>query len=404
MIKLTHPSYQLSDSQILHAERSIERLLSRRDLGFFDLPNRRKNWEQAAAHGAELKKKYRKLVILGIGGSSLGGLALQECLQLKQIEFFENVDAKDFWDRLNALENLQTIHWVVISKSGKTIETLTQVNFINEFLKAKGIDFSKVSTVVTETSLNPLNQWANKNKVPLLEIPADVGGRFSVLTPVGLLPGAFGGVEIEEVRLGAERVLKDLKLVALLVAFYLESFKREKWISVFWPYSNRMRYFGKWLEQLWAESLGKKQNRLGLPAPRVSTPISLVGANDQHSVLQQIVEGSSDKFVSFFRVGESETTGPKLIESLFAEERSVESKSMGELFAAEATATRQALEAAGIPSLSLELSKLDARTVGFLFMLFELVVGGIGEACDINAFDQPGVELGKRLAKEILLK
>jgi len=403
LIKLTNFTHEPSKAFFGEAQTALNKLLHRKDLGFFDLPKRQEIWNQSAGRAQELKKSYKTLAILGIGGSSLGGLAIKESLGLDGLEFFENVDSRDFWKRLNSLSVDQT-HWVIVSKSGKTVETLTQANFVSQFLKEKGLDLTQRATVISEIKSNPLTNWARKNNVQILQIPEDVGGRFSVLSPVGLLPAGFGGVDLHQLKEGAQDALHDTELVARLSAFYLASFSEEKWISVFWAYCNNLRYFGLWIEQLWAESLGKKHDIHKRQAPRASTPISLIGANDQHSVLQQIAEGAKDKFVSFLRVKESETYGPKLAENLFEGEGFVVGKSMGELLAAEATATQRALQEANVPSLSLEIDALDARHLGFLFMLFELVVGTMGEALNINAFDQPGVELGKRLAKEILLK
>ncbi len=408
MIKLLHSTEASTKAQNARADAAVAKLLARNDLGFFQITERSENWQASQARGQELRLKYKKLVILGIGGSSLGGIALQEGLNLEGLFFFENVDAHDFWQRLEKLSSPNVpwtdIHWVIVSKSGKTVETLTQTNFVNEFLQGKNLTLATQATVISELKSNPLTDWARSHKVPILEIPEDVGGRFSVLTPVGLLPLAFCGVDLNDVRAGARESLKNTDLVSRLTAQYLDSFENEKWISIFWSYCNRLKYFGLWIEQLWAESLGKKHDRSMEPAPRASTPISLVGANDQHSVLQQVAEGAKDKFVTFVRVRESENYGPKLKSNLFKGEDFVMGKNMGELLAAEAEATQKALYEAGVPSLSLEVDAINSVSMGALFMLFELVVGALGEAHNINAFDQPGVELGKRLAKNILLK
>jgi glucose-6-phosphate isomerase len=403
-LKVVHFTQSLTKDELTSAKNAVAALLKRQDLGFWQLPAREKVWKSSQERGEEVRRHFKKLNVLGIGGSSLGGITIRESLNLNNLEFFENVDAKDFWDQVHAIKDFEDIHWAIISKSGKTVETLTQANFIHELLKSKGLSLAQNATVISETRANPLSNWAEANKVPVLGVPEDVGGRFSVLSPVGLFPAAFGGADLEQMRLGAASIVENPGLSVQLTAHFLKSFSDEKWITVLWPYCNRLKSFGLWYEQLWAESLGKKLNRKGGAAPRASTPISLVGACDQHSVLQQISEGAKDKFVTFLRVAESENAGPRLKENLFEGEDFVIGKTMGQLLAAEATATREALEVAGVPSLSLEIGMLDAGTLGALFMLMEIVVGSIGEAHDINAFDQPGVELGKRLAKEILLK
>ena len=156
------------------------------------------------------------------------------------------------------------------------------------------------------------------------------------------------------------------------------------------------------MQQLWAESLAKKNDRLGKSAPRASTPIPLIGSRDQHSVLQQISEGHRDKFIWFIRVSESEDFGPNLENDIFGADVKYENKNLGRVFAALAVSTAQGLKQVGVNSLTLRLGRLHEKEVGALFMIFQVVVAALGEHLNINAFDQPGVELGKRLAKDIL--
>jgi glucose-6-phosphate isomerase len=404
MIELIHSTEKTDAALLIQTKRAFQTFMKREDIGFHRLPEMRALWEASEARATLLKTNCSRMAVLGIGGSSLGGLALTEALRKKNVSFFENVDSKDFWETLRAWPEVESTHWVIVSKSGKTVETLTQASFLAQHLKSKNIDLSKNCTVITEFQSSPLLDWAKLNDVPTLEVPLNVGGRFSVLCPVGLVPAAFSGVNLESLRKGALWSLKQDELIAELSAKAIQSFNNDKWITVFWAYCSQLRSFGLWIEQLWAESLAKKTDRLGQVAHRVSTPISLIGANDQHSVLQQVSEGHLDKFVWFMRVKESETFGPRLEHSLFKNQDEMLGKSMGELLAAEAHATRSALEASGVHSLTLELNRLDDQTVGALFMLYELVTATIGEALNINAFDQPGVELGKRLARDILSK
>ncbi len=156
------------------------------------------------------------------------------------------------------------------------------------------------------------------------------------------------------------------------------------------------------MQQLWAESLAKKTTRENKPAPRASTPIPLIGSRDQHSVLQQIAEGHRDKFIWFIRVSEGEDYGAILKKDIFGADVNYENKNLGRVFAALAVSTTQGLKQVGVNSLTLRLGRLQEKEVGALFMIFQVVVAALGECMDINAFDQPGVELGKRLAKEIL--
>lgn len=391
------------------ALQSLKALKNREDLGFLHLPHQKELWDSAEARARELRKHCDSMVVLGMGGSALGGRALTHALKKwnnsHAVEFIDNVDADRFWRWLRSRPKLEETHWVIISKSGNTIETLTMAEFIDQHLRQSG--FKKLSanaTVITENEDNPLSRWARRESVVSLEIPKTVGGRYSVLSPVGTLPAAFYGLDLEKLREGAAWALQpeQEELIARLTAQSLMSFERSEWITLFWSYSEGLREFGFWVQQLWAESLGKAKNRAGDSAPRVSTPIPAVGSSDQHSILQQVMEGTPDKFIWFFRVQQSENGSPALEKNLFDCQGLMAGKSMGQLFGAMADATRKALESRGVQSLTLMADQLDERSMGALFMLLELVVGSIGEALNINAFDQPGVELGKKLAREAL--
>lgn len=391
---------------------AVAALKARQDLGFFRLPERSDLWTTSETRGREVKKNAHTLAVLGMGGSSLGGRAMLQALKkwsgTHHVEFIDNVDSDRFWKWLKSQKDLQGIHWVIVSKSGNTVETLTMAEFIDQHLVKTGHKkLSASATVISEIEDNPLMRWARKEGVPALEIPKDVGGRFSVLTPVGLLPAAFYGLDLTQMREGAAWALQQDELISRLVAQSLASFDRKEWITLFWAYSDGLRDFGLWTQQLWAESLGKRTDRKGGRAPRASTPMPAVGSSDQHSILQQVMEGERDKFVWFLRVKQSEdremaNPTATLERNLYDCQQLIQGKTMGQLFGAMATATREAMTREGIQNLTLTTEKLDERSIGALFMLFELVVGGIGEALDINAFDQPGVELGKRLARDIL--
>ncbi|MEQ1878741.1 MAG: glucose-6-phosphate isomerase, partial [Bdellovibrionia bacterium] len=373
MIKLTHTTLN-SESEMSRATAALGMLRARRDLGFLKLPERGELWLSCQARA---KATGKKLVVLGIGGSSLGGRALMDSGAITDVEFFENVDGRDFSDRLERIADIENVHWAVISKSGQTIETLGQTSFVVQKLESTGVNWKNKFTVVTEKKSNPLHDWAKANGIPVLEVPVDVGGRFSVLSPVGMFPAAVAGFDLEQIKSGASWALKQDSLIANLVAQSLASWKRDEWVTLFWAYSNRLWTTGLWMQQLWAESLAKKNDRQGKPAPRASTPIPLIGANDQHSVLQQVAEGARDKFIWFMRVKDSETAGPVLKKSLFSTQAYLESKTLGSLLAAEAQATAKALQQNQVQSLTLEIERLDAQTMGALFMLIELVVGSL---------------------------
>ncbi|MCX7979190.1 MAG: glucose-6-phosphate isomerase, partial [Bdellovibrionaceae bacterium] len=245
---------------------------------------------------------------------------------------------------------------------------------------------------------------SRSHSIPTLPVPFDVGGRFSVLSPVGMFLAAWSGLDLDKFRRGAEGALTNKITVTEFTAQVLASFSRSEWITLFWFYCSELYSLGLWLQQLWAESLAKATDRRGAPAPRVSTPMCAIGASDQHSILQQVMEGARDKFVVFLRVSEAESEFRKLNAPIFSETQNLRGRGMGGLLAAEAEATEEALSHSGVSTLVLRTKVLDEQTLGYLFMFFELVVGALGEALDINAFDQPGVELGKRLAKQKMAK
>lgn len=407
MWQLTH-STKTDDSKNLElARKSVAALKARKDLGFLRLTERSDLWTTSENRAREIRKSSHRLAILGMGGSSLGGRAMIQALHkwnsTHEIDFLDNVDADRFWKWLKNRKDIQETHFVIVSKSGNTIETLTMAEFADQHLRASGHKkLSASATVISEFEDNPLMRWARKEGVGALEIPKDVGGRFSVLSPVGLLPAAYYGLDLSQIREGAAWALTQDELIARLTAQTLASFDRKEWITQFWAYSDGLRDFGLWTQQLWAESLGKAKDRQGNAAPRASTPMAATGSSDQHSILQQVMEGARDKFLWFFRVNESENDKQTIDKTLFDCQTIMHGKSMGQLFGAMATATRDALEKEGVQSLTLSTEKLDEKSIGALFMILELVVGALGEAMDINAFDQPGVELGKKLARGIL--
>lgn len=399
MWELSHCHLELSDQERKSARQALDQLLARQDLGFLKLHERDALWQQAAARAEEIAAQADDLVVLGIGGSNLGLKVFAEAFRFKntkkRIHFIDNVDSYWFHQQLEELLQKPRVHWLLVSKSGNTVETIFQANFIHERLAERGDSMFKSTTVVSEMIENPLSNWAKQNAIVHLELPRDVGGRFSVFTPVGTVGAHFLGCSLEEFREGLKAAFQNRQLLETLIGLSLKSFNNEKWLTVFWSYSNQLREFGKWTEQLWAESLAKRGTRAGGRAPRVSTPLPYVGAIDQHSVLQQIAEGARDKWIYFFRVGSAEAPGPRLKQDQFRHAIDFSGKSMGELIKAQVEATVDALHEQGVQSAGLKVEKIDERSLACLMMTMMIVVGALGEALDINAFDQPGVEAGK---------
>jgi glucose-6-phosphate isomerase len=404
MERILNSKNTVTEAEIQKSNEALQKVLSRKDLGFFQVPERAQLWSEVDKRAAELRSHADDLVIVGIGGSSLGPKALYEIFKepksQKRLHFCDNVDALAFEKMWNGIANFERTTWVFISKSGSTIETLVAADMILQRYEKQKWNFQ--ATVVSEMKSNPLTDWAKENKVPCLEIPLDVGGRFSVLTAVGMLPMAFLGVSTSEFREGAHEAVQNLKLQSELMAHFYQSFQRNEWITFFWFYTSSYENFGRWVQQLWAESLGKAQDRKGQKAPRASTPMYGIGSSDQHSVLQQLMEGAKDKLIVFYRFANIEKAGEAIALSHFPSQSFFNGHKMGQLIAAQAQGTQQALNEQNVSTMCIQVDDMNAKSVGFQMMSWQLVVAGLGELMDINAFDQPGVELGKRLAKTIL--
>ncbi len=346
----------------------------------------------------EVRKDFDQLVVLGIGGSSLGAKAIVDAFDCSEkVLFFENLDSFAFDRRLSRLKKLQRIHWVAISKSGTTIETLTQLQFIDQHYKDNNLNLAAQMTVVTEMKPSPLFDFAKENNISILEIPLDVGGRFSVLTAVGLFPAVFAGLNADDFIEGAKEALLHKEQLEEFCAQMLMSFDNKEWITVFWSYSESLKTFAHWFQQLWAESLAKKVTLDSKPAPRVSSPMVMLGSNDQHSMLQQVMDGARDKFIIFLSSEREETSGSKLKNVLFPNYTFLQNKSMGLVYEAQCIGTQKALKEQGVHSATLRLTKFDEKELGAMFFFFEVAVAMLGKIHNIDTYNQPGVELSKKL-------
>jgi glucose-6-phosphate isomerase len=407
---ITFNSYHhKTDAELLKLNlNALNSVLKDKSLGFHQLPDRPNLWTTCENAAKKLRQNYSTMVVLGIGGSSLGGRVIKEALKGKtdrQVIFWDNVDPLTIDAQLETMAGkLKSVCWALISKSGNTIETLTQGDYVNQFYKSHNLKWTDHCIVVTEPKNSPLADFADTHGIPRLEVPLDVGGRFSVLTPVGMLPAAFMGLNVQQICQGAKSAINYPEAIAELAAQAEQSFSRQEWITVFWSYSDSIKEFGFWIQQRWAESLAKAENREGSVAPRASTPLPCVGPTDQHSILQQIADGAKDKFVIFLRHVGSENAGCIISESLFSCGNLMLHKKLGELLKAEAQATQMGLTQKQVSNLTMMIPTISEQELGFLFMYFELLVATIGERLDINTFNQPGVELGKLIAKDLLSK
>jgi glucose-6-phosphate isomerase len=399
--------------------------LRRRDageLGFLALPGDAALHKQTTDFAASVKGKFDDVIVLGIGGSALGPIALRTALLAPQWNALTKEERKDE-PRMHVLDNVdpRTIHallerldlerslFVVTSKSGGTAETMSQYLVIRDRLNTKTKDAKSHIVFVTDPTKGALRDIANSEKIPALDIPAAVGGRFSVLTPVGVLPAALLGMDTAQLLAGAHDIAERCKgddlaknpagVFAMLQ--YLADTKLGRHIQVLMPYSDPLRDIADWFVQLWAESLGKHREKGD--AGFGPTPMGALGATDQHSKVQLFMEGPGDKTVTFISVADVPTdiTIPKL-HSDVKELGYLGGHQLGELLSIEQRATAGALARRGRPNMTIHADTVDAWHLGALFTLFEIATIYAGELYGVNPLDQPGVELGKQFTYAML--
>jgi glucose-6-phosphate isomerase len=395
----------LASPSLKKTEEAWVRLHARADLGFWQLPARDENWSQSQAMASRLAKSSKRLAVLGLGGSAMGGRCLVTALgDPSKVSFLFNTDPKTVEGFFADQDLIRDGHFLFISKSGNTLELACLLEILVQRLQQAGRELRDALSVITEERSNPLFNWAKSQGVPVVAHPQDVGGRFSGFSPVGLVPAFYAGVSGAELRQGAQSGQRNRDLITRLAAFYLESFSRGETISVFWSYSDQLQYFLPWLVQLWAESLAKDENREGARGPTVSTPVGYLGTCDQHSVLQQLMDGAKDKSICFIRDRSLELQGQVFNGKGLPGFEYLKGLNLGRVFSTQSLSTEEALGQAGRSTLQLELDQVDALHVGELMMVYEMVIGVLGEALNIDAFNQPGVELGKKITKEKLQK
>lgn len=399
-------------AQAKKAHERLEGLRADGNLGWWNLPTEAEIRDPAIALGEELKGRFENVVVLGIGGSSLGpravisalggpfhNLAPKEKRPGARIFFPDNSDPSTFAALLDLLDLSKTC-FLVITKSGGTAETLSQLLVVRERLGPKLKD---QVVAITDPEKGALRQIAEKEGLRTLPVPPKVGGRFSVLTAVGLVPIAAAGFDVAALCEGADSMRKRCEAAALeknpaylLGGTHYLFDKKGQHIHVLFPYADALRDIGDWYVQLWAESLGKNE-AVG------PTPIRAVGATDQHSMLQLLMEGPRNKLVTFVAV--QEKRADLQLHGAWAghdELGYLSGKSMGELIDAERVGTAAALTQAGRPSITLRLPRIDARSVGELLFLWEAATAFTGFLYGVDPFDQPGVEVSKKITQGLL--
>ncbi len=363
--------------------------------------------------------RYENLVVCGIGGSALGNIALQTALNPytynmqpsdkrggPRLFVLDNVDPVQFAEVLDLLDGgLDKTLFNVISKSGETAETASQFLIVRDMLRQRlGAEGQKKHMLVTtDAAKGTMRQIVNAEGYESLPVPDGVGGRFSVLSAVGLFSAGMCGGDIESLLAGArdmDQRVKSTELrtnpAALLAAIHHLMYHRGKCLHVMMPYSYRLKDLADWYRQLWAESLGKQRSLSGADIYAGPTPIKALGATDQHSQIQLYREGPNDKVITTLAVDhfDRDVTIPKADKNVEAMGY-LGGKKMGDLLNAERQATEQALVASRRPTLTIRFPRINAHTVGQFIYLYEAATTIAGRLFSVDAYDQPAVELGK---------
>ncbi len=377
----------------------------RLEIGYYGLPEQ--SIDEVLAFVETFDLKIDTIVVLGIGGSSLGSKAIYEFLKpvknlKRKLLFFESTDPLNIKEILSQIE-IEKSHFLVISKSGTTVETIS----IFKYLYAQQQDVSSYTFITDRESA--LDNFAKKIDAKVFYLPKDVGGRFSVLSVVGLLPLALCGVDITALLQGSSRVQESffndgyIKETLLNKAIFYAKYHTTYSINCLFAYTETLRYFSEWYVQIWGESLGKKQNdsafHVGL------TPIGLIGPKDQHSFLQLIVEGTRDKSVTFIKINdfENELEVPDVTLPFLEKLDILNGLTFHDLITMQSDSVIEALlEQRDIPLDEIIIERVDEESMGQLIYYYELLTSLVGQLINVNTYNQPGVESGKIILKEKL--
>lgn len=383
----------------------FSQIINREDIGFFKLVSEQKHLKEAKKAYQKFKdKKY--FIHVGIGGSALGPEMLISALgkNQQQFIFINNIDSDKLDEQLNQID-IQNACIYIVSKSGTTAETLAAFSILLQKGNFKESDLKNHFVFCTDPQKGDLRDLAQKHQVTCLEIPANIGGRFSVLTGVGLFPALFAGINIDELYAGAkdfQKQILDTDILFNLAAFTLTHFNLGMNQTVFMPYSSKLRNLSDWFVQLWAESLGKKFDLNKKLVHTGLTPIAAYGATDQHSQVQLFMEGPLDKI--FFLISIKNRKNNFNLKSpiqtpSFAKMNHI---TLNQLMTAELEGTKKAFKEASRPFAFIEIDECNEAHLASLILLFESLTALVGKLLNIDPFDQPGVEAGKIYAWEWL--
>lgn len=395
--------YNKNFYQIKSNDEIFEKIVEEKEtIGYYKLPY------QDTTNIKEFAKnvKQKDIVIIGIGGSSLGTYAIHKFLQHKEndkkLHFLESTDPIDLKRRINKID-LNDALFIIISKSGSTIETISILKYISSL-----VEINKTNTICITENDSKLNAFAKSKDIQTFEIPKDVGGRFSVFSNVGLIPLAIMGLDIDKLLEGCKEVnnsfFKKEEYFDRLMekARFIVENKNKFNINVVFSYSASLEGFNKWYVQLWGESLGK----ININGTKQSfTPIGLIGPVDQHSFLQLIMQGKRDKTVTFIKIEDfqNELTIPNITIAHLDELDYINDVKFKDLINFQADSTIKAIEELkDVPSDIVSIQEQDEYNIGKLMYSYELLTSIVGSFVQIDTYNQPGVEAGKIILKDSL--
>ena len=374
-------------------------------IGYYKLPEQ--DITPILEYCNSIPDSVESIAVIGIGGSSLGAKAVYEFIKpvkdpKRKLYFFESTDPINITCILSKFDIKKT-HFLVISKSGNTVETFS----IYKYIYSLQSDASAYTFITDPNS--PLEAYAKEIKASVLYLPDNVGGRFSVLSTVGLVPLALCGVDIQELLSGAKNVKESffndgyLKDTLLNKAAYYAKHHTQYHINCIFAYSETLNYFCEWYVQLWGESLGKHQRHSAFHVGL--TPIGLIGPKDQHSFLQLIMEGTRDKSVTFIKIEDfhDDISIPNITLPHLESLDSLNNLPFSKLINMQCDSVIESLEDQGdIPIDTISISSVKEANIGALIFYYELLTSLVGELIDVNTYNQPGVEAGKIILKKKL--
>ena len=381
------------------------------EIGYYKLPyeiQAIKDSKEYIEKNYSVIESINTLIIIGIGGSTLGLRAIDtmlshlECRKSIKLKFLEHTDPIKIEKSLKNVKVAKSL-FIVISKSGTTIETISLMKFVlNKFKLLNESNKNRLCIITDKDS--KLYMYGKDEQIHTLGINKNIGGRFSVLSTIGILPLSILGYRVENILQGAKDISNNFfqrkEDHILKKAIFYANNSDQLNINILFSYSSIFENFNSWYVQLWGESLGKLNNF----GKKISlTPIALIGSIDQHSFLQSIVEGVMDKTVTFMNINQENYKNPKIpdIKIKFLDACDfVNNTSFAFLLQKQQLATMKVVQNQGIPTDHIEIDTLDEKSIGNLIMYYELLTSCTGTVLGINAYNQPGVELGKKILKE----